>query len=149
MNGIRAYFKVNELLATSGQPTEEQFLEIAEAGYSLIVNLALSSSTYALSNEPEIVESNGMSYVHIPVDWEEPALSDLYDFFEVMQSSQDKKVWVHCALNMRASCFMYLYRLLVLGLPDAEANYPMSEIWQPTGAWETLINSAKSANNDR
>jgi protein tyrosine phosphatase (PTP) superfamily phosphohydrolase (DUF442 family) len=143
MNEIRAYFKVNDFVATSGQPTEAQFLEIADAAYSLVVNLALPTSTHALANERDIVESAGMIYVHIPVSWEAPQLSDLQSFFEVMQSSAGKKVWVHCALNMRVSCFMYLYRSLVLGLPDAEAKYPMSEIWQPDGAWAALINAAK------
>ncbi len=143
MNGIRAYFKVSDFVATSGQPTEAQFSEIADAGYSLVVNLALPTSTHALANERDIVESAGMTYVHIPVSWETPQLSDLQSFFEIMQSAEGKKVWVHCALNMRVSCFMYLYRSLVLGLPDAEAKYPMSEIWQPDGAWAALINAAK------
>ena len=143
MNGIRAYFKVSDLIATSGQPSEEQFSEIADAGYSLVINLALSTSTYAVPTEREIVESLGMSYLHIPVSWEDPQLSDLQQFFDVMLSTNDRPVWVHCALNMRVSCFMYLYRLLVLGLPDAQAKYPMSEIWQPAGAWEALINAAK------
>lgn len=143
MNGIRAYFKIDDLLATSGQPSVEQFSEIADAGYSLVVNLALPTSTHAITNEREIVESLGMSYAHIPVSWEEPQLADLFHFFEIMQASEGRKVWVHCALNMRVSCFMYLYRSLVLGIPDIEAKYPMSEIWQPTGAWEALINAAR------
>jgi len=84
-----------------------------------------------------------MSYLHIPVSWEDPQLSDLQQFFDAMLSINDRPVWVHCALNMRVSCFMYLYRLLVLGLPEDQAKYPMSEIWQPTGAWEALIKAAK------
>ena len=143
MNGIRAYFKVSDLIATSGQPTEDQFSKIADSGYSLVINLALPTSTHAIPNERDIVESLGMSYLHIPVSWDEPKLSDLQQFFAAMQSSEGKPVWVHCALNMRVSCFMYLYKLHVLELSEAEAKYPMSEIWQPTGAWEALINAAR------
>ncbi|MYM63423.1 protein tyrosine phosphatase family protein [Pseudomaricurvus sp. HS19] len=144
MDDIRAYFRVDEHLATSGQPTAEQFAGIAAAGYSLVINLALPTSSHAVANEQEIVESLGMEYAHIPVSWEEPQLEDLYRFFDVMQAAQAQKVWVHCALNMRVSCFVYLYQSMVLGLPEERAAYPMSEIWQPDGAWEALIHAAKS-----
>lgn len=143
MNDIRAYYKVSDTLATSGQPNAEQFSLIAGAGYSVVINLALPTSTHAIPSEREIVKSLGMSYVHIPVSWDEPQLTDLQRFFAVMQENSDKKVWVHCALNMRASCFIYLYRSLVLQLPESDAMYPMSEIWQPSGAWANLINIAQ------
>lgn len=144
MIDIRAYFKISENIATSGQPTAEQFVEIANSWYEVIINLAPSTSTYALENEASIVQSLGMTYIHIPVSWESPQLSDLQDFYKVMSENETKRVWVHCALNMRVSCFMYLYQYCVLGLPEQKARYPMSEIWSPTGAWEELINTAKS-----
>ena len=144
MNSIRACFQVEETLATSGQPEADQFPQIADAGYSVVINLALPTSTHALANERGIVEALGMQYVHIPVSWEEPHLSDLQTFFDAMTAAAGKKVWVHCALNMRASCFVYLYRLLVLGLPERDAQFPMTAIWKPEGAWADLIHAAKS-----
>ncbi|MFT3930150.1 MAG: hypothetical protein QM709_07610 [Spongiibacteraceae bacterium] len=90
-----------------------------------------------------MVESLGMTYLHLPVSWNEPQLADLQQFFTTMQNSNNKKVWVDCALNMRVSCFMYLYRSLVLHLPEDEAKYPMSEILEPMGAWKKLITAAK------
>jgi protein tyrosine phosphatase (PTP) superfamily phosphohydrolase (DUF442 family) len=142
MNKIRAYYQVNSNLATSGQPTEEQFSIIAQSGYTVVINLAMPTSDFAISNEKEIVNSLGMSYIHIPVSWETPQLKDVQTFFSAMQSNQEKKVWVHCALNMRASCFIYLYQKQVLQIPEVQAQHPMSKIWQPTGAWEQLINAA-------
>ncbi len=144
MDEIRAYYLIDNTIATSGQPIAEQFLKIAEAGYTVVINLALTTSTYALPNEREIVEAHGMTYVHIPVSWEEPQIEDVQKFFKVMQENSGQKIWVHCALNMRVSCFMYLYRSLILRLPDAEAMYPMSAIWTPTGAWEELISKMKN-----
>ncbi|GAB1235465.1 protein tyrosine phosphatase family protein [Ferrigenium sp. UT5] len=144
MNEIRAYFKVGEKVATSGQPTAEQFSEIAGSGYDVVINLALPTSTHALENEASIVQSLGMAYIHIPVSWESPQLSDLQQFYEAMHQHETKKIWVHCALNMRVSCFMYLYQYCVLGLPEQQAQYPMSEIWSPTGAWAELVTAAKA-----
>jgi protein tyrosine phosphatase (PTP) superfamily phosphohydrolase (DUF442 family) len=143
MKDIRAYFNVNENIACSGQPTEEQFSAIVNNGYSVVVNLAMPTSDFAIANEGEVVSSLGMSYVHIPVKWEAPQLSDLQSFFAVMQAFKEKKIWVHCALNMRASCFIYLYRKHVLQIPESEALYPMREIWQPSGEWQHLVSLAE------
>lgn len=143
MNQIRAYYQASELIATSGQPSEQQFSEIAEAGYTVVINLALPTSTHAIAHESEIVEALGMTYVHIPVIWENPLLADVQNFFSVMKQLEGQKIWLHCALNMRVSCFMYLYKKYVLGLPESQALFPMSEIWQPTGVWESLINATK------
>lgn len=143
MNQVRAYFKVNEHLSSSGQPTEEQFSEIAKNGFDVVINLAMPTSDFAIENEEAIVNDLGMSYFHIPVHWEAPLVSDVENFFSVMQSFENKKIWVHCALNMRASCFVYLYKSCILRLPELEARYPMVEIWQPSGAWQELIAKVK------
>jgi protein tyrosine phosphatase (PTP) superfamily phosphohydrolase (DUF442 family) len=144
MKEIRSYFKVNETIASSGQPTKEQFSTIANYGYSAVVNLAMPTSDFAIANEDEIVCALGMLYVPIPVVWEAPQLTDLEHFFVAMQNFKDKKVWVHCALNMRASCFIYLYKKHVLKAPDEQALHPMREIWQPSGVWGDFVNLAKN-----
>lgn len=139
MNDIRAYFQATENIASSGQPDADQFSIIADAGYVVVINLAVATSTFAIANEAEIVESLGMAYVHIPVEWESPQVADVQRFFSALKDFEGEKIWVHCALNMRVSCFLYLYKNFVLKLPEIEAAFPMSEIWQPTGAWIELI----------
>jgi protein tyrosine phosphatase (PTP) superfamily phosphohydrolase (DUF442 family) len=145
MNDIRNYYQISVSIATSGQPTAEQFATIAEQGYALVVNLAMPDSVFAIADEAQIVGALGMEYLHLPVAWEAPTLADLERFFALMQAHQTQKIWVHCALNKRASCFMYLYNLCVLQRPEAEARLPMAAIWQPTGVWETFINTAKNS----
>ena len=131
-------------LATSGQPTSEQFSLIAQARYQAVINLALSSSTNALVNEGAIVTDLGMVYIHIPVVWDRPRLEDVRLFFDVMHSLDNHRVWVHCAKNMRVSCFVYLWQKYVLQLPEDRARYPMNQIWQPTGVWQELIEQAEN-----
>ncbi|ACK72800.1 protein of unknown function DUF442 [Gloeothece citriformis PCC 7424] len=142
---IKNYYWVNQYLATSGQPTPEQFKIIQDAGYDVVINLALPTSDYAIVNEGAIVTGLGMVYVHIPVVWEAPKLEDIRLFFGVMESLSGRKVWVHCALNMRVSCFVYLYQKLKLNLPEEQASYPMSEIWQPNEVWTQFIEDVKGA----
>lgn len=57
---IADYYQISDRLATSGQPTAKQFELIAQSGYKLIVNLAMSCSTNAMSNEGAVVADLGM-----------------------------------------------------------------------------------------
>ena len=142
---IRDYYQINEHLATSGQPTPAQFASIAEAGYRAIINLATSRSTNAIANEGVLVTDLNLIYVQIPVLWDEPKLSDVEAFFNIMKCFDGQKVWVHCAKNMRVSCFVYLWQKHILELPESQAIQPMQQIWQPTGVWQTLVKEAETS----
>lgn len=133
---------ISENLATSGQPTCEQFAAIAAAGYALLINLAMPDSTDALPDEPRLVESLGMQHVHIPVVWEAPTLQDLETFFQMMDRHRGEKVWVHCVVNKRVSAFVFLYRVMRLGVPVEEARAALEQIWQPDGVWSDFIERA-------
>jgi len=141
---IDNYYQVNDYLATSGQPTPQQFTLIAEAGYRVIINLATSRSTNAIENEGVLVTDLNLIYVQIPVLWDDPKLSDVKTFFKIMQCFESQKVWVHCAKNMRVSCFIYFWQKYILNLPESQAIRPMQQIWQPTGVWQTLIDRVET-----
>ncbi|KOP24827.1 beta-lactamase [Hapalosiphon sp. MRB220] len=139
MENIYNFLQISDLIATSGQLTEEEFTIIKEAGYQLVVNLALPDSHNALINEKEIVEFQEMEYVHIPVVWEKPTFDNVKDFFQVMEANTSKKVFVHCAANKRVSAFMYLYRRLSQGINEAEAKKDLHQIWIPDYHWQKFI----------
>ena len=139
MNEILNYIQINELIATSGQPTPEQFKLIKEDGYDAVINLALHDSTNAIENEDKVVTSLGMAYFHIPVSFEEPRLIDLKLFVNILQSLGANKVWVHCALNYRASAFMYVYHKYVLKTPFEEVDLSMFEEWSPEPVWQNIM----------
>jgi hypothetical protein len=40
---------------------------------------------------------------------------------------------------MRASAFIYLYRRRMLGHTEAEAGFPMREVWSPDETWSAFI----------
>lgn len=145
LEAIRSFVELSNKVGTAGQPTSEQFVEVKNAGYELVVNLALPTSTNALPNEADIVTSLGMEYIHIPVDWEVPQVDDALRFFEVMQANQNKKVFVHCAANMRVSAFMFLYRTLCQNMPVAEAQKDLHQIWIPEPHWQSFIDQVISA----
>ena len=138
-SGITNYLPISDTLATAGQPAAEHFAVIRAAGYEVVVNLAMPTSTDALPNEGELVAAQGMAYVHIPVVWEAPTEEDLERFFAVMDRNRGRKVLVHCALNMRVSCFVFLYRVLRLGTLAAEAWQDVLAIWEPNEVWQRFV----------
>lgn len=141
---IRQFLPISEQLATAGQPTEAQFAVIAEAGYEVVINLALPTSDHALAHEPALVKSLGLTYIAIPVLWEQPTQADLERFFAAIAAHRSQKILVHCAANMRVSAFVYLYRRLQLGVSEAEAQQDLHRIWQPNPIWQQFIEQATS-----
>jgi protein tyrosine phosphatase (PTP) superfamily phosphohydrolase (DUF442 family) len=133
------FLPISEHIGSGGQPTAEQFSDIKDAGYDLVVNLAMPDSTNALPNEAELVREQGMQYVHIPVIWEAPKDDDLDRFFEIMDQNRLRKVFVHCVVNWRVSCFVYLYRVIELGVPVKVAEKSLLEIWRPNAVWHSFI----------
>jgi protein tyrosine phosphatase (PTP) superfamily phosphohydrolase (DUF442 family) len=141
MQDIYNYIKISDFIATSGQPTKEQFPAIKASGYEVVVNLALPQSINALPDEKLIVESQEMQYVHIPVLWENPTLKNIKDFIDVMNANVEKKVFVHCAANMRVSAFVYLYRRIKGGVSEEQAAADLHKIWTPNEIWQKFIQS--------
>jgi len=111
-------------------------------GIEAVINLALPTSSNALPGEAELVTLQGIAYIQIPVIWERPELHQLEQFFGVLKAFEGRKVWVHCAKNMRVSAFIYLYRRMQSGDNMEVAAFPMREVWVPNETWQAFIRSA-------
>ena len=142
---IRNYMGISDRLTTAGQIAYDQIPLLREEGYDVVVNLA-TASRERNSLEGFHVTESGMAYIHIPVDWEQPRLSDLSMFFDVMEANEGRKVFVHCFANMRASAFVYMYRTMVEGVAEEDALGAMNEVWDPAEVrqWEDLIERART-----
>jgi len=138
---IYNYQFLNENLSSSGMPTAEQMKEIADAGVRVVINLALSTSQGALPEEDHVVESLGMKYIHIPVEWNNPTKQNLDNFFTAMDEHKEEKVLVHCQANYRASSFVMLYRVLRLDWKKEDAIPVMEKMWNPEDfpIWQKFI----------
>ncbi|MBY0540047.1 MAG: protein tyrosine phosphatase family protein [Campylobacterales bacterium] len=139
MNKILNYVKINELISTSGQPKIEELELIAKEGFEVVINLAVPTTSNALENEDKIVSSLNMSYIHIPVDFENPKISDLKLFLNILQALGANKVWIHCAKNYRVSAFMYVYHKYILHTPFEQIDLSIFDIWQPSLVWQELM----------
>ncbi len=133
------YVAYSESLASSGQPTQAQLEAISRVGLERVIYLAFADHETSLSGEDRIVRDLGMQFVHIPVVWSAPTVADYELFAAVMQQSEGVNTLVHCQVNWRASSFVFLYRVIVLGVPMNDAVLALNSIWTPSDGWREFI----------
>ena len=137
--GIYNWRRLDERITTSGQPTEPQLADIQALGVRHVVNLGLHTHENALPDERGSLDRLGMTYIHIPVDFQNPTDRDFARFCAAMDELKGVPVHVHCIANYRVSAFFYRYRRDVLGWDDAMARAEMEAIWRPEGVWAEFI----------
>jgi protein tyrosine phosphatase (PTP) superfamily phosphohydrolase (DUF442 family) len=143
LENIPHFLSLSGRIGTAGQPLAEQIAAIREAGYKVVINLRPLAD--ALPYERALVEDAGMTYISIPVLWEAPTVEDVEQFFAVMEANDDRPVFVHCALNMRVSAFMYLYRIVREKVDPEQAAVDLHRIWTPNPTWQKLMDQVLSA----
>ena len=145
LEDINAYLRISDNLSTSGQIAYDQIELLKEAGFEVVINLAPADESRN-GLEGFLVTQQGMSYVQIPVSWQQPSQRDLQLFFDVMKANKDRKVYVHCFANMRVSAFVYLYRTLHEGISEEDAIADLEKIWDPNSRdqWSSFIATAKA-----
>lgn len=143
---IYNYRKVDDRLITGGQPSEEQLKSAAAEGVKTVINLATINPRYSLEDEEGLVRSLGMTYYHIPVDWENPQASDFEAFEAVVKQLAEEKTLIHCAANFRVTAFYSLYAMKHLGWSEAQAEEFRASIWQGSDhpVWERFISRMKA-----
>ena len=141
------YVVATERLHTAGQPNAATLATLGEQGFELVVNLAPPSSQGAVPEEGKLVTEDGATYVNIPVSWQKPTYEDFELFSAVMSGAGERKVLVHCQLNMRASAFTFLYRVVHEHVPPEEAMNALRAVWIPRDQWAALTADVLARNN--
>jgi uncharacterized protein (TIGR01244 family) len=142
---IYNYLKVNEETITAGQPTEAQLRAVAAEGFTTVINLAPLEPPYSLKDEAGLVHSTGMTYHHIPVEWDNPKAHDFELFEETMAQLPEGKTLIHCMANFRVTAFYSLYAQKHLGWSEARADEFRAKIWAGSNypVWEQFITRMK------
>ena len=115
---IMNYRQYDEMFASAGQPTREQFSYIANQGFERIVYIAFTNNRNAFAN---------------------PLPDEFYAFADSMQRNTGKKTLLHCQVNARATAFSFLYRVIYGDTPIFEAKADMNTVWQPDQVWRDFI----------
>ena len=134
------FSRIDERLATSGQPEQDELAWIAESGFHQVVNLALHDAEYALADEAGSVAGLGMTYHHIPVPWQRPGDEQLDRFFALMDANSTQRLFIHCAANRRVSVFLALYFMARHRWDSTRGMDHIHSIWTPDDVWLLFLN---------
>jgi len=145
LTAIRNFLQLDERLATSGMPRPDDFSAIRQSGFDVVINLAMPTSDNAMANEGDLVTRAGMTYIHIPVNFESPGPADFERFAKMMDMLHGQSVFVHCAANMRVSAFLFLHRVLRGSRSREDAERDLKRIWNPDGVWRQFIDQRLTA----
>jgi len=131
--------EISPRLVTSGQPSAAALAGLKEQGFGAVVYLAPPTVGDAVRDEDAIVGRQGLVYVNLPIDFDAPTERDVDTFVRVLDALRDRKVLVHCQVNMRASSMVFLYRVTVLKEEPRVAYDAVTGVWVPHGPWRRLI----------
>jgi len=134
--------EVSDHLLTGGQPTEEQLRAAAADGFDTVINLAPHGGRTALADEAGLVQEFGMTYHHLPVDFDNPTEGDFAAFEEVMTTlPPERRTLLHCAANFRVTAFYSLYAMKHLGWSLEDAAAFRAPIWDGSDypVWAAFI----------
>jgi protein tyrosine phosphatase (PTP) superfamily phosphohydrolase (DUF442 family) len=116
------YVEISPRLGAGGQPTDEGFRTLAEKGYQAVINLRTDTEKYDPAAEEKLVSSLGMKYFKIPVSGRSPKEEQALEFLKTMDDLKDQKVFIHCAIGVRAGSFVLIDLVLKEGTDQEKAE---------------------------
>jgi protein tyrosine phosphatase (PTP) superfamily phosphohydrolase (DUF442 family) len=130
---------ISPRLVTSGQPSAQALARLGAEGFGAVVYLAPPTVGDAVRDEAFIVGRQGIAFVNLPIDFDHPNEADFRAFAAVLSAFAERKVLVHCQVNLRASSLVFLYRSIVARDDPRSAYEAVSKVWVPEGPWKQLI----------
>ena len=137
---------ISPRLQTSGQPTKAFLEKLKAEGYEVVIYLAPPTVPDAIADEPLVIGRQKLVYVNIPIAFMAPTASDLEVFSRMMAAFSDRKVYVHCQANFRASSMVFLDRVIRLKENPEAAYESVRRAWEPDATWKAFIVERLRAN---
>ena len=140
-NKIFRFVTFSDMLATGGQPTPEQVIQLKEDGYDAVIRFVVGEADIAFPDESIVANRQGMDYAEIPISFVAPTEEVYNQFCDVMDEFIDKKVFVHCVAGYCSASMAYLYEATQgMTAPDSlEAR--LHRAWYPNEKWQAFMNT--------
>lgn len=131
--------EISPRLVTAGQPSAAELAKLKGQGFEAVIYLAPPTVRDAVRDEHLILARQGLTYINLPVQFDNPTEADFRTFVGLLQGLGARKVLVHCQVNMRASAMVFLYRAIVLKEDPRRAYEAVTRVWSPSGPWRKLV----------
>jgi uncharacterized protein (TIGR01244 family) len=116
---IPNYARPDKEIAFAGQPPEEVFAKLKEAGFQTI--LSLRSPDEIDFDEKKAVEAQGMTFVNIPISSSTITDDKVAQFSRVVSDPENKPLLIHCGAASRVGGMWYIYRALFDKVPEEQS----------------------------
>ena len=116
---IPNYTRPDEEIAFAGQPPEEVFAKLKEAGFQTI--LSLRSPDEIDFDEKKAAEAHGMTFVNIPITSSTITDDKVAQFSRVVSDPENKPLLIHCGAASRVGGMWYIYRALFDKAPEEQS----------------------------
>jgi len=90
LTDIINYRRINDLITTSGQPSEAQLSVLKADGVTHVVNLGPHWNKGALPDETASLAALNIPYTYIPVDFNAPTDADFEQFCAALDTLKDQ-----------------------------------------------------------
>jgi protein tyrosine phosphatase (PTP) superfamily phosphohydrolase (DUF442 family) len=104
--------EISPRLVTAGQPSAEALAGLGAQGFEVDTSLAPPTVGNAVKDEAVIVGKQSLVFINIPISFSNPTEKDFETFAGVMKSFCNRKVLVHCQVDLRASSMVFLDRVV-------------------------------------
>jgi protein tyrosine phosphatase (PTP) superfamily phosphohydrolase (DUF442 family) len=131
--------EISPRLVTSGQPSAETLAGLKAKAFEAVIYLAPPTAPDAVHDEQLIVTRQGLTFINIPIQFDNPTESDFETFASMLSGLGSRKVLVHCQINLRASVMVFLYRAIILKEEPRVAYEAVASVWSPDARWRRLI----------
>jgi len=131
--------EISPQLVTSGQPSAAALAGLKAQGFDAVIYLAPPTVSDAVRDEQLIVTRQGLTFINIPIAFDNPTEADFDNFSSLLNGLAGRKVLVHCQVNLRASSMVFLYRTIVRKEEPRVAYQAVTGVWSPDGPWRRLI----------
>ena len=142
---VMNYHRIDQRLVTGGHLVDDGLAELQAQGVTVVIDLRDKPPR----GQKEKLAEQGIEWINIPIEWNDPETVDFERFSEAMQAHQDDHVLVQCAANYRASAMTYLYRVVVEQVDEDEAEKDLYAVWIPSEEnqqWTDYIEGIIAAN---
>jgi uncharacterized protein (TIGR01244 family) len=103
---------------TSGQPSNEGFEQLANAGIVSVINVL--PEKYCIKDEAQVVTASGMIYRTIPFNTSSFRKETIEQFADTLRKIK-KPVLIHCSTGNHVGGMWFAYRYLIEDRPLEEA----------------------------
>ncbi len=126
---------------TAGQPSAEALGQLKTLGFDAVIYLAPPTVSDAVRDEQLIVTRQGLTFVNIPIRFDQPSERDFEHLTAMLKSLKGRKVLIHCQINLRASSMMFLHRVITQKEEPRVAFEAVTQVWSPDPVWKRFIES--------